>query len=96
VGDFEEELEDPDEVAADGVDGVFATGNGPSAGLSPEMDDIAGGRTALAFGAGSTVAVGLPGALTMLAGLKAFFPVSEATPPLAAAALGLCRSPGAS
>jgi hypothetical protein len=102
VGDFEEEFEDPDEVAEDGVDGVLAdssglicTGDGPSAGLWPEMDEVAGGRTAVAFGAGSTVAVELVGALNMLGGLKAFFPVSEATPPLAAAALGPCLSPGA-
>ena len=98
VGDFEEEFEDPDEVAEDGVDGVLAdssglicTGDGPSAGLWPD----AGGRTAVAFGAGSTVAVELVGALNMLAGLKAFCSVSEATPPLAAAALGPCLSPGA-
>src|SRR6478609_69771 len=44
AGDFEEELEDPDEVAEDGVDGVLAdssglicTGDAPSAGLWPEM-----------------------------------------------------------
>src|ERR1700704_3550233 len=48
VGDFEEEPEDPAEVAEDVVD----------AGLSPEMDEVVGGRTALAFGAGSAVAVG--------------------------------------
>ncbi len=66
VGDFEEEPEDPAEVAEDVVDGVLAdscglicAGDGPSAGSSPEMDEVAGGRTALAFGAGSAVAVGL-------------------------------------
>jgi hypothetical protein len=66
VGDFQEEPEDPAEVAEDVVDGVLAdlcglicTGDGPSTGLSPEMDEVAGGRTALAFGAGSAVAVGL-------------------------------------
>ena len=48
VGDFEEEPEDPVEVAEDVVD----------AGLSPEMDKITGDRTALAFGAGSAGAIG--------------------------------------
>jgi hypothetical protein len=48
VGEFEEVPEDPAEVAEALVDN----------GLSPEMDEVAGGRIALAFGVGSEVAVG--------------------------------------
>lgn len=49
LDDCEEEPEDAAEVAEDVVDN----------GLSPEMDEVASGRTAVAFGAGSAVAVGL-------------------------------------
>ena len=48
MDDFEEEPEDPAEVAEDVVDN----------GLSLEMDEVASGKIALAFGAGSAVAVG--------------------------------------